>query len=163
MTSRHARDRLVLLAGWIFADLFLVLLLVGLAELPSATSATPTASPTPQASTAPPTKEPERGLEEKPVDFDIEVRPADFRTSRGSRRELVAKVRAKLAALGHADRVPGFVLVFASGSEPGQATRTASAAYRLLHRAGGPFEHASGVGYWSGKGDHFEFKVFFLK
>jgi hypothetical protein len=159
MMGRPPRNRLAMLGGWIFADLFLLLLLVGLAGLPAAGPVSPTPGPTATSSAG----EREGGLEEEPVSFNVEVTPAEFRAGGSGRERLAEGVKDRLEKLGYQDRTPGFVLVFASGPEPGPAKATATAAFDMLHGEGRSFAPASGLGYWSGNGDHFEFKVFFLK
>ncbi len=144
---------LTMLAGWLFADLFLVLLLVGLAELPVRKPA-PTPSPRPS------TPVHERGLDTRPFVFDVEISPSRF--GAGGGRALVKEVNRRIRNSPHAGRHAGFVLIFASGATPGAGQAIANDAYALLRRER-LFTKAAGSGYWTADGDHFEFKIFFLK
>lgn len=164
MTPRHTR--LTMMAGWLFADLFLVLLIAGLGAIPANTAAshkqpgkptpTPTASPTPTAPVH------NVGLDPHHIDFTINLSPASFRAGAGNR--LLDEVNAKLAQLDASGRMVGFVLVFATGDlqEVGLATQTATRVYRLLHSHSHLFGLAQGLGYWGGSGSDFQFKVFLL-
>ncbi len=159
--------RTTLLAGWLFADLFLVLVLVGLASLPVTTKeGTPTSSPKPSVTAEPPERD---RLRKRPVDFDIEIPPARFRDS-GSQaaamRDLLSRIDTELAERRLSRSRAGFVLVFASGPQEatGVAQDTAERIYQSLRRRHKVFKDSSGVGYWAGaNSDHLEFKVFFYE
>lgn len=158
--------RTTLLAGWLFADLFLVLVLVGLASLPVTTKeGTPAHSPSPSATAEPPERD---RLRKRPVDFDIEIPPARFRDSgrQAAMRELLSKIDTELAERRLTESRAGFVLVFASGPQEatGVAQDTAERIYQSLRRRHEVFRDSSGVGYWAGaNSDHLEFKVFFYE
>lgn len=154
---RSRRTRPAMLAGWLFADLFLVLLLTGLAELPPKdTSKAPVSRPSP-------TPTHETGLDPHHIDFDIGISPSDFRG--GAQDRFVTSVTKELASRNRGKRPVGFVLIFASGPSGGadEAQRTATSAFDLLHHRSPAFASSTGLGYWSGSGDHFEFKIFLLR
>jgi hypothetical protein len=160
---------LTLLAGWLFADLFLVLLLMSLAGL--STRARPHSSPSkgpvplasPSASPTPtPTPSHVQGLSRDHLDFAITLSPVNFR--RGDTAQLVDEVNNQLAALEPSHRLVGFVIVFASDdiNHTLRAEQTATQALQLLQSASPQFADATGLGYWNGKHNDFEFKIFFL-
>jgi hypothetical protein len=161
------RSRMTMLAGWLFADLFLVLLIVGLAALPAKSSIEcceppPTTSPS---TTPPPSSSPQRprqGLDPNHIDFTIEFSPADFRN--GARDELVTLVTAELDRRNPTRRSVGFVLVFASDdrNNVARAEVTATDVLNLLHDRSPIFVSSTGFGYWNGNHNNFEFKVFLL-
>lgn len=155
---RSRRTRPAMLAGWLFADLFLVLLLTGLAELPPKDTTKPISGPSPT-----PTARHESGLDPHHIDFNIGISPSDFRG--GAQDRFVKSVDEELARRNRTKRPVGFVLIFASGPSGGadQAQRTATSAFNLLHRRSAAFASSTGLGYWSGSGDHFEFKIFLLR
>ncbi|GAA2372940.1 hypothetical protein [Nonomuraea africana] len=161
---RADRMRTALLAGWLFADLFLVLVLVGLASLPVTTEdAAPTSTPEPTVTAEPPERD---RLEKLPVGFAVEIPPARFRDAgrrAAATRELLRRIDAELKARDLTGRRAGFVLAFASGPEPGAAQRTAEVVYQDLRRRHKVFRDSSGLGYWTGAGDHLEFKIFFFE
>lgn len=156
--------RNALLAGWLFADLFLVLLLVGLAAMPVAPP-----GKAPSATTPPPTEAPcppqRDRLEKLPVDFSVEISPADFRNPRlraDALRRLIDSIDQEFQERGLSDRRAGFALVFASGPDAGVAQQTAGWIYRALRIRQTVFRDSSGLGYWAGQSsDHLEFKIFF--
>lgn len=163
-----AESRAPMLAGWLFADLLLVLFITAIASL-SAPAVVPhkhfpvkTSSPTPSPS---PT---DRVLERGPHTIDIDVRPSDV-VNPASRGEAIARLlrelRQKLAAQGLRGRVAGFILVFANGTPDGngigQAILAAKTALRAIQSREPGFGNASGLSYWSGTGN-FEFKIFFF-
>lgn len=159
------RSRLTMLAGWLFADLFLLLLVAGLAALPAKTSVkpvkpnnSPTSTPTPT-----PTPTHHQGLDPNYQTFDISLSPDAYRA--GSHSQLVSEVNAQLNRLGLTHSKIGFVLVFATDNDPNQAERaiiTATDAYNQLHRQSPEFADAAGLGYWGGAGSDFQFKIFLL-
>jgi len=156
------RSRLTMLAGWLFADLFLVLLIAGLAALPAKTSVKPvkpgvTPSPTPS-----PSATHSLGLDPRYLAFSISLSPDAFRA--GTRNQLVQEVNTELGRLNQGHRRVGFVLVFASddANDAGRAVTTATDAYNLLHSQSPDFAAAAGLGYWGGGGNNFQFKVFLL-
>jgi hypothetical protein len=166
---RHERSRLALLAGWLFADLFLVLAVMGLANLP-ARPATPTAAPTPTVTGSPARTAPSgAGLEHRPVSLTIEIPPAAFRDP--ARREqatraLVTRMNQAIRLHGRQGRQVGFLLVLASGSTQAidLAMKTADRIVAILRqRDPAIFGRSSGFGYWAGsRSDHLEFQLFFF-
>jgi hypothetical protein len=166
MTSRprsRGLQRLPLLAGWLFADLFLVLFLIGLASLPpKAAMAKPRK---PHLTTPIPT--PPRVLDRTPVSFLVNVPPAEFQdqaTRQTARSQLLSGLDQKLSQLHLQGQQAGFVLVFASGSENeiDQAVATANSIVNIVRAKDSTFSQASGLGYWSGSGNYFKFVVFFF-
>lgn len=160
LTSRGGQ-RLPLLAGWLFADLFLVLFLVGLASI-SPKPHTHKPHPTP-----PPTHIAPRVLDRRPVSFHLDVPPAEFQgqgTQHAATAQLLAALNRKMGQLHLRGRQAGFVLVFASGPESaiGQAVATADSVARIVRARNSEFSEASGLGYWNGAGDYFKFVVFFF-
>ena len=153
------RSRLTMLAGWLFADLFLVLLVAGLAALPARTAAKPTvsASPTPT-----PTATHRPGLNPHHLDFTISLSPDQYRAGAGN--QLLSEVNSRLASMDPSHRLVGFVLVFASDdqNDAARADKTATNAYNLLHQRSPYFSVSTGLGYWNGDNNDFEFKVFLL-
>jgi hypothetical protein len=173
--SRH-RDyaRLPLLAGWLFADLFVVLFIIGLASgsIPLGShkkptpphSASPTATPTPastptHARSAP---TPRPLMQRTPDDIDITPAPAELQqleVSPGNDGQLLNALLSKVRGKGRV----GFILVFFPGPDPGPATQAAQAFFAALP-AEKPaiFGGASGEGLWDGDVDYVEFQVFYL-
>ena len=155
--------RLPALAGWLFADLFLVLFVIGLASLPPKPhprhhTPHPTPSPTPTVAQV---------LARKPVDLTIGVPPgslADRPTRAGAISELIRKVDHALSARKLTGRQAGFVLVFASGPVTGigQAVQTANLVVRELRDRDPVFAGAGGAGYWQGTGNAISLKIFFF-
>jgi hypothetical protein len=158
MTSQN-RSRLTMMAGWLFADLFLVLVIVGLATLPAKSSLGSSVPPTTSTSTTTPHNQ---GLDPNHKDFTIQLSPVDYRN--GARDELVELVNTELDRLNSARRPVGFVLVFASDDRNHipRAEITATDALNLLRSSSPVFASSTGFGYWNGNQDNFEFKVFFL-
>jgi hypothetical protein len=155
--------RLPLLAGWLFADLFLVLFLVGLASSPPRPHP-PKLSPHPTAS---PTPTPPRVLDRTPVSFHINVPPTEFQnqaTRRAAKYQLLAGLNRELRRLRLRGRQAGFVLVFASGPQNaiGQAVVTAKSVVKIVRAGNSTFAEATGLGYWSGSGNYIKFVVFFF-
>ena len=158
-----------MLAGWLFADLLLVLFITTLASLP-APAVVPVKTPSPSPSPSPtPTPQPTAlVLERNPHTIDVDVPPSDVNdpASRDAAiAKLLSELRQKLAAQGLRGQRAGFVLVFAYGTaDSGGIGQAISAANTVLHaiQAKEPgFSQASGLGYWSGTGN-FEFKIFFF-
>jgi hypothetical protein len=152
------RLRMPVLAGWLFADLFLMLFVLGLASL-RPERPTPQVTPTPT-----PTPVTPHVLERTPVRLDVDVAPAAVREGPAGKRALVRALRDQLRHRHLTGRHAGFVLVFASGPTSGiaQAQSTAKHVIGLVRASDATFADVSGEGYWTGKGgDHFEFEVFF--
>lgn len=167
------RSRASLLAGWLFADLCLVLFLVNLASAPPKPSvkahpptATPAPSPTPTKAklAAKP-----RVLQQYPVTITVtNITATDITSQAGGSplgAQLISELSAKLAAHHLQQRQAGFVLVYASAPEAeiGQALTSASAALGIIKSKDGKvFADAAGEGLWSGSGNGFEFQIFFF-
>lgn len=120
------RSRLTMLAGWLFADLFLVLLIAGLAALPAKTSANPVKPPGSPSPAPSPSATHSLGLDPHYLAFSISLSPDAFRA--GARDQLVQDVNSELSRLNPDHRPVGFVLVFASDdpNDAGRAVRTAT-------------------------------------
>lgn len=157
------RSHLPMLAGWLFADLFLLLLITGLAALPARSVDQPQPSPSVSGRPSPtPTRTPPPGLDPKYVDFTIPLSPDAYRAGRVD--ELVRLVENRLNRLDPRHRRVGFVLVFASDSRDNiaRAQATATDVVELLRRRSRAFASSAGLGYWNGDRDNFQFKVFLM-
>jgi hypothetical protein len=146
-----------LLAGWLFADLFLVLFVLSLASVPAK-------PPVPRVTT-PPLAPPSRVLD-KPVSFLITVPPFEFQdpaTEPAAASRLVRLLNRALAARHLGGRQAGVLLVFASGPQTAisEAISTAKSVIRIVRSKVAGFSKVSSAGYWSGTGDSFEFEIFF--
>jgi hypothetical protein len=157
-----------MLAGWLFADLLLVLFIVAFTSLPAQTvishprprrTATPTPTPTPRP----------RVLERKPQTFTVtDVSPTDVASSDAATRSaavarLLGELRKQFVVRGLQRRQAGFVIVLAYGPiyGIGQAISTANSVVRILRTKESQFSGAAGLGYWQGSAG-FEFKIFFF-
>jgi hypothetical protein len=153
----ETRLRMPMLAGWLFADLFLMLFVVGLASLPPKR---PVPRPTPTVSPVAP-----QVLESKPVRLSIDVAPSDVRGGQRGIDALIRGLNDQLEQRRLTSRRAGFVLVFAYGPQSGiaQAQDTAQYVIGLVRKQDSTFADASGEGYWTGRGgDDFEFEIFFF-
>src|SRR5271170_2176188 len=125
---RRATLRIPVLAGWLFADLFLVLFMVALASVPSASLAAklqpskPTALK--HAAQHKPAKPPKQTKSATPGMTNI---PTDICVSQQS-PSIVAGFDEQVNRAGMAGRKVGFILVFATGTDPGAAVTVATAA-----------------------------------
>jgi hypothetical protein len=151
-------QRTALLAGWLFADLLLVLFVVNMGSLPSASHML-----RPKHTSPPPSSR----VLDKPVSFSLNVQPAaiqDSSTRSAAKDQLVAALNARLAARKLKGRQAGVLLVFASGPPDGisQAVATAQSVVGLVRSSVPGFGGVSGKGYWSGSGDNLEFEIFFF-
>lgn len=159
-----------MLAGWLFADLLLMLFLAAFTSLPAPPivraahpghTAKPTPSPTP---TVPP-----RVLAQQPQTFTItDVSPASVVSSDEATRsaaitKLLGELRTQLADRGLRGRQAGFVIVFAYApiDNIGQAISAANSVVDTLKAKESQFSGVAGLGYWSGSAG-FEFKIFFF-
>jgi hypothetical protein len=168
--------RVPMLAGWLFADLFLVLFMIALSAQPSVSQTAhvrPGHHPTPVAA-----KPQQRALERAPADFWIYVNPAGLSNDApGSRTAslLIRDFNTELASLHLQGRQAGFVLVFATGQVGAinDALQEANNAIQIIqeHDAA-TFGHVSGEGLWGGQGSGqegihsgqagFHFQIFFF-
>lgn len=153
LPRRTASGGTVLLAGWLFADLLLLLLVIALGSLPreERTGATPTPTvPSPPASTQPA----QRGLVLKPCSFTVRT---------GSAASVQKQFGAQLDRAGVADRTAGFVLSFGTAPDPGPGQEAAERVNSIVTDGFPRFEHAPKRGYWKGgPSGRVRIDVFFL-
>ena len=174
-----------MLAGWLFADLFLVLFIVVFSSQPTvATSkekapavgahaspsarASPLRSPRPSAAPAQPSRP---GLAPAPVNIYVSVSPADIddpATRPQAAARLLESLNAQLAARRLLGQRAGFVLVFAGSvsgaSDPiDEAVHVGTVVISILREQDAAvFAAASGEGLWGGTADLFHFQIFFF-
>jgi hypothetical protein len=168
------RARLTMLAGWLFADLFLVLLITGLAALPAKphtgnSNASGHRPPGKGAHPSPtPTATHNQGLNRTPITFTIPLPADDYQ---GQQSTLLSEVKSKLQRYDPGNRLVGFADVEAYEGSPddaGFATSTASSALALLQGHSPLFAQAVGIGAWNGASDingttyGFFFRIFLL-
>jgi hypothetical protein len=152
------------LAGWLFADLLLVLFVVSLASLPILPKPKARAAPHPHPTPHPAAAE---VLDRVPVSIPVHVPPIEVEDG-ASRAAAIAQIMAMLnhqLALEHlTNRRAGFVLIFASGplDGTGPAITAAKAVLDAISRGSGVFHNTSGAAYWQGAGNFFEFRIFFF-
>jgi hypothetical protein len=160
-----------MLAGWLFADLFLVLFIVAFSSQPAAP--TPTHKPTPAASRKPVKSHPppQIGLDQNPVNITVDVSPADLddpATHAQAVAAILASLDKQLAGKELLTDKSGFVLVFATsatddGSQITEAVQIASSVIPILKsQDAAMFGKTSGEGLWDGPGDFFYFQIFFF-
>jgi hypothetical protein len=155
-----------MLAGWLFADLFLVLFIVAFSSQPTVAKTTSAAH---QATEKPGAQ----GLESTPVDFDLPVSPDDLDSSDpdvydAAKAALLSGVHSELAAKHMLGDRAGFVLVFATSVEGStdpidEAIKVATSVISML-KYGDPTIFPSGTGgegLWAGSGDYVQFQIFF--
>lgn len=164
-----------MLAGWLFADLFLVLFVVALSAQPSVSLATHVKPLTDHGkqkhhSTSVTRKPTQLVLDPTPADFRIFVSPAGFddpATKAQTASALLSELDQKLRSLHLQSRRAGFVLVFATApqSADGQALDDANTAIALIKKKYSvTFGQAVGEGLWGGSAqglDNFHFQIFF--
>lgn len=168
MQRGSRRSRIPLLAGWLFADLCLVIFVVSLASVPSSPAAAKaharhsTVNPHPARPPQP------QVLERTPADFYIGIAPDDFGSGEANEQadgELLNELNQELATLHMQGRKAGFVLIFASGPSDGisQAIDSADAVIRLIRsQDSAVFGEVTGEGLWNGQGsNNFHFQIFF--
>ena len=160
--------RIPVLAGWLFADLFLVLFMVALASVPSASLAIKSQSSKPvalkHAARSKPTKSATPGMTNTPTDICVSQESPS----------IVADFDAQVNRAGMAGRKVGFILVFATGTDPGAAVKMATAAFSLIKNTDpeikSAFAGTGGEGLWGGESnscpvnggtDNYHFQVFF--
>lgn len=166
--------RVPMLAGWLFADLFIVLFIVAFSSqlaVPATHRPTPTPTPTVSKRPVPRHKPVHTGLEQNPVNIRVNVSPAAV-DNPGTRAQAVAALLSglhkKLAARHLLDEKSGFVLIYAT-SVPGaadpinEAIKVAKSIKPVLKKRDEPtFGKTSGEGLWGGSGDSFYFQIFFF-
>jgi hypothetical protein len=162
--------RIPVLAGWLFADLFLVLFMVALASVPSASLAIKSQPSKPVASKRAarpkypePAKSATRGMTNTPTDICVSQESPS----------IVADFDAQVKRMGLAGRKVGFILVFATGTDPGAAVTRATEAFNLIKNTDpdkAAFAGSGGEGLWGGESnscpvnvgtDNYHFQVFF--
>ncbi|WP_432967412.1 hypothetical protein [Dactylosporangium sp. CA-233914] len=165
MPRRVRRRGSAVPAGWLAADVVLVLVLVALANWPVRPASTPASAATPSA--VPSSVAPVPPGMGPPVEFRVDVTPASLRSrsqAASARGDVLTKVRAELAGRGLTGKQAGFVEVFASGSkdEIDACVQSAEIVLEAL-RSEEPatFGRAAGDAYWGGRGDDLSFKIFF--
>jgi hypothetical protein len=158
------------LAGWLFADLFLVLFMVALASVPHSSLAAKAQSPKPATTPRPsprptpsPTKSAAPGMANTPTDICVSQESSS----------IVADFDTQVRQKGMAGRKAGFILVFATGTDPGGAVTKASQIFKLIKNTDpnrAAFADVGGEGLWSGESnscavnhgtDNYHFQVFF--
>lgn len=172
MTGRPRRQpvRISALAGWLFADLFLVLFLVALAAAPSVSHAASAKPARPPKSTVP--RHPSRPKSVAPTVPGMANQPVDICVSQGS-SSIVADFDKQVKRAGKAGHKVGFILVFATGASPGPAVTQASRVLKLIKTSDSDktaFATAGGEGLWGGTSNacrvnggtnNYHFQVFF--
>ncbi|QGV80284.1 hypothetical protein [Streptomyces ficellus] len=162
-SGRAARVRFnpLHLAGWLFADMLLVLALVAMgdqgdsvkaAEAAKKPGASPSASGKPRPKPSPTGP---RAVLRKPVNVAIDAAPGD-------RDRIVERLRAVTAR--HAGRQAAFVLTFGRHADPGPGGAYAHEVNSLLAEARpGMFEGATTRDFWKGgaSGGHADIEIYF--
>lgn len=154
--SVGASNTAVLMAGWLFADLMLVLFVVGLGTqptsylepAPTAQAAEPVPSPLPQPE-APPT------LAKEPISVDLSVDFAALRTAGASRDAAVVMMRDQVLAVlqqhGLAEERAGMVLIFSTHENPGEGVaRSEIIAESLRGASANHFGDTTMRAFWRG-------------
>ncbi|MEU1626672.1 hypothetical protein ABZ746_15365 [Streptomyces sp. NPDC020096] len=133
----------VLLAGWLFADLLLLLLLIALGSLPrldrtAGKGATPSHTP---GSSASPSQQARVGLVLKPCSFTVQT---------GSDDAVASQLASQLHSAGVQNRTAGFVLSFGSAPQPDEGQAAADRVNGIVTQRLKLFQHAPKRGYWQG-------------
>jgi hypothetical protein len=156
--------RLPLLAGWLFADLMLLLFVVSLNPAPTESTAgvaratpSPTASPT--ATVTPPFVPRQRVLDHKYYEFTVNVALPGLQlgnTARQPDRQLINRTNAQIRTLvarhpALQGKEVGVAVIFGAGPIGAISTATAQArtAGRVLHAADAKFRQASFLPLWT--------------
>jgi hypothetical protein len=171
------------MAGWLFADLLLVLFVVTLVSVPARGSGdddgdppppTPTATATPSPSPSPTPAKPPGGpvlVLQEPIKFRVRAPYAGLLgpawRSPSVAGPLAREVRCALLRRGYHKRRAGFVISF--GTAPGNPAgyergRVAGSRANLILKRDLPtFQGIQNRGYWTGgTGDVVEFEIFFF-
>jgi hypothetical protein len=172
---RRQPMRIAVLAGWLFADLFLVLFMVALASVPASSLAVKSPSSKPMGLTHParpkPAKHSKPAKSATPGMTNI---PTDICVSQES-PSIVADFDAQVKRAGMAGRKVGFILVFATGTDPSAADTIATAALKSIKGTDpdrAAFADTGGEGLWGGESDscpvnggtdNYHFQVFFYE
>jgi hypothetical protein len=169
-----------MLAGWLFADLFLVLFIVAFSSQPAVPVPVPTptvgvthsASPSPSPTASPtPTPSPV-GLDQNPYNPTIDVSPGavDNPVNRAAAvKQLISDLNSWLSVHHLLGRTAGFVIIFATsvtgaGDPVNEAYSVANSVLPVLRKQDAAmFGRTSGEGLWGGSsGDDFHFQIFFF-
>jgi len=168
--------RLPLLAGWLFADLFIVLFIISLASgviTPSGQgptklrpTVTPAASPGPTRSPIPRPAPSQHGvLQEVPVDIYVPVPSPELQglyADPGSDKSLLQSLLSQLTSREKTERA-GFVQLFLPGTDSQLATNIATdIANELPQQDPALFAGAVTQGFWHGDTSNAEFQIFFV-
>jgi hypothetical protein len=166
--------RIPLLAGWLFADLFVVLFIISLASQPPAVthkpphptvSATPSSSPSPSPSPSP-THSQQSVLQRTPIDINVPVSQSELQQLDADPADdgnLLSGLKSQIANDHLAGEKAGFVLLLVPGPDVGPAEATAKAIVSSLpSQDSGTFGSTAGEGYWGGNVSYVQFQIFFL-
>jgi hypothetical protein len=174
-----------MLAGWLFADLFLVLFIVAFASQPTVpvtagkskvsapthpatppVKATRSPAPVPSLSPAP------VGVEQNPQNIAVQVSPLDIdnpATRAAAIAKLLAGLDKQLASLHLTGGTAGFVVIFATSVTDNpdpidEAVKVANSVLPVLKKQDtAVFGRSSGEGFWGGSnGNYFHFQIFFF-
>jgi hypothetical protein len=170
--------RFPLLAGWLFADLFVVLFIISLASGAStppshrAVPPRPTATPAAKATPSPkpkqslkPTPSQSGVLQNTPTVINVPVSPAELQelyADPGNDSQLVNGLLGLMTSGEKAERA-GFVQLFLPGTDSGEATTIATEIVGDLPRQDpAMFAGAVTQGLWHGDSSTAEFQIFFV-
>ncbi|BCB81586.1 hypothetical protein GCM10022251_16620 [Phytohabitans flavus] len=164
------------LAGWLFADLLLVLFIITLASAPIAPMAALDPSPSPETAAASPSLSPSPtatpgppALELDAVTFDFTVNVDALMGGRSAASSaLVAEFKRKLRAERLAGREAGFMLTFGYAEQPGYRNslgrNLAQKVNEVVVGSVPGFERARFRSYWSqGPVGKVQIQVFFFE
>lgn len=154
----------VILAGWLFADLAVGLVIILLATAtdmpppaPAAALPSPNASPT-AAPSPTPAPEPalQRGMEDEPVVFRVRSDAgALLRGEKGEVRRVADAIRKQLRPYEKANRKVGFVLTWGASRDASEGVALARVANELLHDAVPDLVEGAAVrDLWSGSREY---------
>jgi hypothetical protein len=145
---RAAAGRTMLLAGWLFADLLLLLLVIALGSLPReerAGTATPTETPEPTR-----TAEASPSESARPAEQGLVLKPCSFTVKTGSAASVRGQFAAQLRSAGVDGRTAGFVLSFGTAPDPGPGQKAAERVNSVITEEMPRFRNAPKRGYWKG-------------
>ncbi|MGX1886008.1 hypothetical protein [Streptomyces sp. NPDC055287] len=146
------------LAGWLFADMLLVLALVAMGDEGDPLAAEAAVKPSASSSAPKPSKPPKhtgpRAVTKKPVKVSIEA-------ASGDRRRIEQRLRAVTAA--YKDRQAAFVLTFGRHPDPGPGGDYAHEVNSLLKKARPEmFKGATTRDFWKGGASgHADIEIYF--
>ncbi len=148
-----------MLAGWLFADLLLVLFLIGMGSVPSAPTAVPTPTPTPTPSASPtptptPTPEAPLGLDRTPVTLTIRVNAGALlnpATRPAAATDIQRQIAEEAERAGFRDVTAGMVLIWGFSPDVNEGIRIAEMVGGELAGANpGIFQNATHRAFWKG-------------